>query len=77
MEKVSRQRASKHNLRLTFKERWQPHSIEPKTLYIYYTFQDANLKKKSTPVKLPMSIWDKKRGTIKEEHWTDYKVELY
>ena len=73
MEKVSRQKSSKHNLYLGFKYRWQPHSIEPRPLRFIYNYSNTNTKRKVTPISIPMLVWDKKKQQIKDEYQKDYK----
>jgi len=72
MENAKRNKSSKHNINLGFQDRWQPHSIEPKALKLVYNYRSASPKRRNTPIRIPMNIWDKKRQEIKEEYHSKY-----
>ena len=67
MEAVTRNKRSKHNLRIGFKERWQPKSSKENRLYLFHKFGSGKLTKKATPIVVPMTAWDKKQQEIKQE----------
>lgn len=75
MEKVKRNKSSKHNLNLGFKK-WLPYSETPTQVYLKYSFQSANQKLRSTPIKIPPVIWNKKAQRIKDEYIKEYKAEV-
>ncbi len=72
MENAKRQRRSNHNLNLSFRERFKPHGLTLKTLYLFHNFSTNSRKKRSTPIIIPMKVWDKKKQEIKEEYQSDY-----
>jgi len=73
MEKVRRNKSSKHNLYLGFKYRWQPRSIEPRPLVFKYSYNNANTRYKVTPIRIPMIAWNKNKQQIKNEYQKEYK----
>ena len=74
MEKVTRQKSSKHNLNLGYKK-WSPYSEKATQVWLKYSFQSANQRLRSTPLSIPPIVWDKKRQSIKDEYKKDYIVE--
>ena len=72
MEAVTRNKRSKHNLRIGFKERWQPKSSKENRLYLFHKFGSGKLTKKATPIVVPMTAWDKKKQEIKQEYHPQY-----
>ena len=72
MEAFTRAKRSKHNLRIGFKERWQPKSLKENTLYLFHKFGSGKLTKKATPIVIPMKAWDKKKQVIKQEYHQEY-----
>ena len=73
MEKVRRNKSSKHNLYLGFKYRWQPRSIEPRPLVFKYSYNNANTRYKVTPIRIPMIAWDKNKQQVKDDYQKEYK----
>jgi len=72
MENATRHKSSKHNINLGFQDRWQPHSIEPKPIKLAYNYKSASPKRRNTPIRIPMNVWDKKKQTIKDEYQKQY-----
>ena len=72
MEALTRQKTSKHNLRISFKERWQPKSTKEYTLYLFHKFGSGKLTKKATPITIPMIAWNKSKQEIKQEYQEKY-----
>ena len=72
METVTRQKTSKHNLRIGFKDRWQPSSTKESKLYLFHKFGSGKLTKKVTPIAIPMVAWNKKKQEIKQEYHKQY-----
>ena len=72
MEAVTRNRRAKHNLKLVFKERWQPASKEERRLYLYHKYGSGKKTLRFTPINIPMVAWNKKKQEIKQEYQEKY-----
>ncbi len=72
MEAVTRQKSSKHNLRIGFNERWQPSSKSEKRLYLTHKFGSGKKSVKATPITIPMIAWNKKKQEIKQDYHQQY-----
>lgn len=72
MEAVTRAKRSKHNIKLIFKERWQPSSTTPRRLFLYHKFGSGSRTIRNTPISIPMIAWNKKKQEIKQEYHKKY-----
>ena len=72
MEATLRNKRSKHNIKLIFKERWQPSSTTPRRLFLYHKYGSGNRTIRNTPILIPMVAWNKKKQEIKQEYHKEY-----
>lgn len=72
MEAFTRAKRSKHNIKLIFRERWQPASTEERRLFLYHKYGSGNRTIRNTPISIPMVAWNKKKQEIKQEYHKKY-----
>lgn len=74
MEATTRNRASNHNLRLAFNGGYNSRSDRVRNLKLVYQYGANPKKVKSSPINIPMNVWDNKKREIRKEFVKQYKA---